>query len=133
MSNDTLRGTGEFLQTRSAIRIKSELEAESEYLISGSLLIEGRDEYFINQDELSKYVQGSEYFSDIFQKVIEENSRYDMLELLKASNRIRPLFEMLSIEKIRLQERGNDQGTKKADDRIAEIQTAKENQDSRGE
>lgn len=117
------------LQTRSAININSDLHPKSEYPIRGSILIEGRSGYFMEQDEVKEYVQGSEYFSDIFQKAIKENSKYDSLELLTASNRIRPLFEMLSIEKQRLQERGNDnrdndQGTKKADERMTEIRIA---------
>lgn len=129
MSNYSPMGHSGMLQTRSAININSDLHPKSEYPIRGSILIEGRNGYFMEQDEVKEYVQGSEYFSDIFQKAIEENSKYDSLELLTASNRIRPLFEMLSIEKQRLQERENDnrdneQGTKKADERMTEIRIA---------
>lgn len=129
ISNYSPMGHGGFLQTNSIISIDSDLHPKSQYPIRGGILIEGRSGYYMEQDEVKEYVQGSEYFSDIFQKTIEENSKYDSLELLTASNRIRPLFEMLSIEKQRLQERENDnrdneKGTKKADDRMAEIQTA---------
>lgn len=115
--------------TRTSILIKSDLHPDSEYPINGGLLIEGRDEYDIKQEELRGYVQGSEYLSDTFQKVIEENSKYDRLEMLTVSQRTRPLFEMLSIEKQKLQQRGaykaqNQEGVKQNDNRMTEIQTA---------
>lgn len=131
ISNYSPIGQGGFLETRSSISIESELEPDSEYSINGSLLIENRDEYFIRQDELSQYTQQSEYFSDIVQKAIKENSKYDTIELLNASKRVRPLFEMLSLEKQKLQERGNDnraseQEAKPQDERMSELRTAVE-------
>jgi len=129
MSNYSPMGPGGLLQTRSAININSDLHPKSEYPIRGSILIEGRSGYYMEQDELMRYAQDSEYFSDMFQKVIDENSKYGQLEMLTVYHRTSPLFEMLSIEKQRLQEIGKDKGINeqrinKADDRMAEIQMA---------
>lgn len=94
-------------RARSSLLISTDLHPDSEYPISGGLLINGRKEYYIRPEELKGYVQGSEYFSDIFKRVIEENSEYNQLEMSIISRRIHPLFEMLSFEKQRLQQIDN--------------------------
>lgn len=129
ISNYVPMGIGNFLDTRSKVNISS--EPYSNNPINGTLLIENKKGYHISQDELSEFAQGSEYFSDIVQKVIKENSKYDTVELLNASKRVRPLFEMLSIEKEKLQEKGNDnrdqiQETKPEDERMSELRIAVE-------
>lgn len=129
ISNYVPMGIGNFLDTRSKVNISS--EPYSNNPINGTLLIENKKGYHIRQDELSQYTQQSEYFSDIVQKAIKENSKYDTIELLNASKRVRPLFEMLSIEKQKLQERGNDnrapeQEAKPQDERMSELRTAVE-------
>lgn len=112
------------IKESSLIRIESNID--SKYSISGGILIEENDGDYIKHNILDEYVQGSEYLSDIFQKAIDDNSKHAQLEMLTVSHRIRPLFEMLSIEKQKLQERendkeANDKSREQNDDRMAEM------------
>lgn len=86
------------------IEVRTRLEQEKQNSIKADIVTEDIRTF---RTEVTRHENGSEYITDIFQKIIDEMGRFETTEMGEVSKQIKPFFQMLAIEKQRLQDKSS--------------------------
>ena len=108
------------------IEVRTRLEQEKQNGIKADIVTEDIRTF---RTEVTRHEEGSDYITDIFQKIIDEMGRFETTEMGEVSKQIRPFFQMLAIEKQRLQDKGsfkqsnNELNAENEEDRMNEMKS----------
>lgn len=86
------------------IEVRTRLEQEKQSNIRADIVTEDIRTF---RTDVTRHEEGSEYITDIFQKIIREMGRFETTEIGEVSKQIKPFFQMLAIEKQRLQDKSS--------------------------
>lgn len=86
------------------IEVRTRLEQEKQSNIKADIVTEDIRTF---RTEVTRHEEGSEYVTDIFQKIIDELGRFETTEIGEVSKQVKPFFQMLAIEKQKLQDKSS--------------------------